>query len=252
MKRLQIIPRSIAIGTAAVLAAGVLLSVPARAAEAPKPKYPSMAPLDQYLITDRKTEIALARTAAPDAISRDATILVLGKHGYETAVEGKNGFVCMVERGWSAVLDYGDMWNPKNRSPLCLNPPAVRSMLPIAQKKTEMVLAGKPIAEIHEAFKVAYAKHKLPPLEPGAMSYMMSKEAYLNDSGSHNMCHLMFYMPFPDGKNWGADEPKSPAFSSSFWFPDERGTPSSEGLPPIQLFYVSVPRWSDGTAVKSN
>jgi hypothetical protein len=62
--------------------------------------YPSMAPIEQYLMTDRNAEIALARTAAPEAISRDAKILVLGRHGYETAVEAKNGFVCVVERGW--------------------------------------------------------------------------------------------------------------------------------------------------------
>jgi len=68
-------------------------------AQAPKTAYPSMAPLDQYLMPDRNAEIALARSAAPDAISGDAKILVLGRNGYETAVEGKNGFVCIVERG---------------------------------------------------------------------------------------------------------------------------------------------------------
>src|SRR5437879_12261354 len=62
--------------------------------------YPSMAPVEQYLMTDRNAEIALARTAAPEAISRDATILVLRRHGYETAVEGKNGYVSAGARGW--------------------------------------------------------------------------------------------------------------------------------------------------------
>src|SRR5215469_5365432 len=65
-----------------------------------KTKYPNMAPREQYLIPDRNAEIALARTAAPGAISRDATILVLTTHGYETAVEGKNGWTCAVERGF--------------------------------------------------------------------------------------------------------------------------------------------------------
>ena len=50
-------------------------------AQAPKTAYPSMAPIEQYLMTDRNAEIALARSAAPEAISRDATILVLGRHG---------------------------------------------------------------------------------------------------------------------------------------------------------------------------
>src|SRR5262249_1085765 len=48
-----------------------------------KIQYPSMAPLDQYLMPDRDAEIVLARSAAPDAISRDATVFVLGRHGYE-------------------------------------------------------------------------------------------------------------------------------------------------------------------------
>ena len=44
-------------------------------------------PADQYLMADRNAEIALARSAAPDSISRDAEVLVLGRHGYETAVK---------------------------------------------------------------------------------------------------------------------------------------------------------------------
>src|SRR5258708_34963053 len=67
-------------------------------AQAPKTAYPSVAPLDQYLMADRNAEIALARSAAPEAISRDAKILVLGRHGYETAVEGKNVSVCVAEQ----------------------------------------------------------------------------------------------------------------------------------------------------------
>ena len=58
--------------------------------------YLKMAPLEQYLMADRNAEMALARSAAPESISRDAEVLVLGRHGYETAVKGKNGFVCMV------------------------------------------------------------------------------------------------------------------------------------------------------------
>ena len=141
--------------------------------------YPSMAPVEQYLMTDRNAEIALARSAAPEAISRDATILVLGRDGYETAVEGKNGFVCAVERGWMGPFngeDAANFWNPKLRGPLCFNPPAARSVLPTTYKRTEMILAGKSKAQVIDALKAAYEKKELPPLEPGAMSYMMSKD----------------------------------------------------------------------------
>ena len=81
-----------------------LIGIEQGQAQALKTAYPSMAPLDQYLMPDRDAEIALARSAAPDAISGEAKILVLGRKGYETAVEGKNGFVCVVERGWMVPI----------------------------------------------------------------------------------------------------------------------------------------------------
>jgi hypothetical protein len=58
-------------------------------AEDAKPAYPVMAPIEQYLAASASAEIALARTAAPTSVSGDASVLVLGKHGYETAVKGK-------------------------------------------------------------------------------------------------------------------------------------------------------------------
>ena len=45
-----------------------------------KNPYPSMAPIEKYLM-DRDAEIALARSAAPSSISRDATVVILGKNG---------------------------------------------------------------------------------------------------------------------------------------------------------------------------
>ena len=50
-----------------------------------KTPYPSMAPLDEYLMKDRNAEIALARTAAPKSISADASVVVLTRHGYQNA-----------------------------------------------------------------------------------------------------------------------------------------------------------------------
>jgi hypothetical protein len=206
-------------------------------AQAHKTAYESMAPLDEYLMTDRNAEIALARSAAPDSISGEAKILVLGRHGYETAVEGKNGFVCMVERGWMSPSNAPEFWNPKIRGPICFNPPAARSVLPATYKRTEMVLAGRTKAEIIAGNKAAFEKGELPPLEPGAMSYMMSKGAYLTDHGDHNLAHLMFYAPPLDGKAWGADLPKSPVMLNAQF----------KGVEPIDVFVVSVGSWSDGT-----
>src|SRR5580693_9451169 len=93
-----------------------------------KASYSSMAPLDQYLMADRGAEVALARSAAPESISRDAEVQVLGRHGFEIAVRGKNGFVCIVGRGWTSAAD-ADFWNPKVRVPMCVNSAAAHSYL---------------------------------------------------------------------------------------------------------------------------
>ena len=238
------------IGTAAVgtfIVVAILSVALAARAEDAKPRYPKMAPVEQYLIPDRNVEIALARSAAPEAISRDATILILGKHGYETAVNGKNGFVCMVERGWTSAVDWPELWNPKLLGPDCLNAPAARSLLPIVYKKTDMTLAGYSEAEIIAALKAAFQKNELRALEPGAMSYMMSKSAYLTDDDHHNVAHVMIYNALSDGRTWGANLPKSPIASSSYWFPNDDDSPQAHGLPSIRVFIVGVKRWSDGT-----
>ena len=208
--------------------------------------YPKMAPVDQYLMTDRNAEIALARSAAPDAISRDATILVLGRKGYETAVEGKNGFVCVVGRSWTGPFDWPEFWNPKIRAADCLNPQAARSIVPIYSLRAKMAMAGRSKAEMLAAVKAAYANKQLPDLENGAMDYMMSKSSYLTDEGGHNMPHLMFDTLVKDAKDWGSGAEGSPVMSSPYWFmsPD----PSRmEGLPPILVFLIAAPNWSDGT-----
>src|SRR5713226_4918309 len=122
-----------------MLVSSIGFLVPKTAAQSDK--YSKMAPVDQYLM-ERNAEILLARSAAPDSISSDATILVLGRQGYETAVQGKNGFVCMVERSWMEAFDSPEFWNPKVKGAECLNRQAARSILPIADLRTRMVMAG--------------------------------------------------------------------------------------------------------------
>jgi hypothetical protein len=200
--------------------------------------YSKMAPIEQYVVADRNAEISMARSAAPPSISADAEVMVLGRRGYETAVKGKNGFVCLVERSWMSPFDFPEFWNPKMRGPICFNPAAVRSILPLTFKRTELVLAGQSKAQIIEGIKAFDAKG-LPPLEPGAMCYMMSTQGYLNDSAGHWVPHLMFYVPLTDPKSWGADLPGTPVMLN----PQFAGAPE-----PITEFMIPVATWSDGTA----
>ena len=209
-------------------------------------KYPRMAAIDQYLM-EKTAEIRLARSAAPESISRDATILVLERQGYETAVEGKNGFVCMVARSWMAAFDWPEFWNPKVRAADCMNPQAAHSIVPIVFLRSRMVMTGSSKAEILTAIKAAFENGQLPKLESGAMDYMMSKSAYLTDEGEHNLPHLMFFTAGVDAKDWGSGAAGSPLMSAPYWFFSSKESSQMNGLPPTLVFLVGVAHWSDGT-----
>ena len=216
---------------------GILLGTAWHAvAQDAKAPYPSMASIDQYLMEDRSSEIALARSAAPESISRDAEVLVLGRHGYETAIQGKNGFVCMVERSWTAPIDDPGFWNPKLRAPICFNAAAARSYLPRTTKKTQLVLGGSTKAQMIQTITAAIEKKELPAMEPGAMCYMLSKQGYLSDRDGHWHPHLMFFVSQADPAAWGAGLPGSPiiAFNDTWEH--------------LTIFLVPVLQWSDGTA----
>jgi hypothetical protein len=212
----------------------------------PPTPYSKMAPIEQYLM-NRDAEIALARSAAPDAISHDASVLVLTRHGYETAVKGKNGWVCWVGRGWMAMFDHPEFWSPKVRAADCVNPPAARSVLPYAYKRTELLLAGHSKQEVIAAIKAAIDKGELPPLEQGTISYMMSRSSYLTDYGGHNVPHLMFYQANKDGTAWGANLSNSPLMSVNYWYISADAYPQLKTFPPLSVFLVGVDKWSDGT-----
>ena len=202
-------------------------------------KYPKMAPLDEYLM-ERNAEIELARSSAPDSLSKEADVLVLGRKGYETAVKGKNGFVCLVERSWTAGIDDPDFWNPKLRGPMCMNPAAARSVLPVAFKKTEWILAGATKEQMFEKVKSAFDKNELKVPEHGAMCYMLSIHGYLGDANGHWHPHLMFFVSQKEAMDWGAGVPGSPILVSQS--PEER----------LTVFLIPVGKWSDGTAAPMN
>jgi len=199
-------------------------------------KYPRMAPLDQYLMRDPLEEIALARSAAPPAISATATVLVLGREGFETAVKGTNGFTCIVERGWTAPFESAEFWNPKVRSPICYNPAASRSNLLYTLRRTKLALAGRSKEEMLDEVRGALARSELAPPEPGAMSFMMSKDGYLGDTQGHWHSHLMFHVPKAEAATWGANLPGSPVLLDERKFPE-----------PQSIFLVPIGHWSDGT-----
>jgi hypothetical protein len=215
----------------------VALSASQVLAQEVKTPYPNMAPVEQYMM-ERDAEIVLARSAAPESISKDAEVMVMGRHGYETAVKGTNGFVCMVERSWTSPADSPDFWNPKLRGPLCLNPAAVRSYMPQTIMKTKAILAGRTKAQMMEGITAALDSKELPQQERGAMSYMLSKDGYLGDGNGHWHPHLMFFLPIADAATWGANLPDSPILALN------------DPLGRMIVFLIPVGKWSDGTAAE--
>jgi hypothetical protein len=224
--------RALAIAGLALL--GTLAASHEAAAQDATTHYPKMAPIARYMISDRGAEIALARSAAPDSIARVAEVRVLTPDGYVTAVSGTNGFVCIVGRGWSAAAD-PDYWNPKVRVPMCVNAPAARSYLLRVNKITDLALKGQSLEQVNDSIAEALARKELPPMEAGAMCYMMSKEGYGGDVAPHWPSHLMFFYSDVDPAIWGANVPGSPIIAVA------------DPLEHLTQFVITTQRWSDGT-----
>jgi hypothetical protein len=135
-------------------------------------------------------EIALARSAAPAAVSADATVLVLEERGtrWVTAVEGTNGSTCYVDRTWEGSLE-----------PMCFDPEGSRTTLKIQVARSEMGLAGASEAEIDGAIEEGLAAGRLRHPSRPAMAYMLSSAQVLyNDEGKRVGAwkpHLMLYWP---------------------------------------------------------
>jgi hypothetical protein len=217
-----------------VAALTVFTPLSARAQGTASP-YPTMAPVEQYRM-DRITEIALAKSAGPASVSDDADVLVLGPAGYETAVKGKNGFVCVVERAWANDFGKPEFWNPKVRSPFCYNAAGARSVLPIYLNRTKWALAGVSEAKMEERSEKEPAASGIRTPEVGAMVYMLSKDGYLGDDvkGPWHP-HVMFLLPHTPAAAWGANFANSPVSVND--------APTA----PVTVFVVQVGHWGDGT-----
>jgi len=196
---------------------------------------PTMGPVAQYMM-DKTAEIAFARTAAPKPISDDATILVLGKAGYETAVKGSNGFTCFVGRSWMNDFDHADFWDPRELTPNCWNAAAVQSQLPEVLQRTQWVMAGVSREEMASRTKAAWASHEYTLPAPGTVAYMMSKGQCIVAPAPCNWHpHIMFFEPTADAQKWGDNIKGVPVYSSV------------STTDPVTTFMVGLPYWSDGT-----
>jgi hypothetical protein len=194
-------------------------------------KYP---PMSEYRM-DRDAEIALARSAAPKAISDRATIKVLTKSGYQTAKEGDNGFVCLVMRGFTGAPTFTPIqirafitYDAKTRAPICLNPQAVRIVLPYYELRTRLGMEGKTAEQIAEAVQAAYAKGEIPKRTEASFAYMWSRDQVLGPAG-HWHPHMMVYLPNYENSMLGDNAQGSNLPTVG----DDAGTPFAVVLIPV-------------------
>ncbi len=136
----------------------------------------------------REREIALARSAAPAEVSRDATVMVFTERGFEVAVKGTSGVTCVVNRS-----------HPQSLEPHCFDAEGSATVLPMELRRTELLREGKSTEEIDReiAAGLLSGKYRLP--RRPAMSYMMSSEQVLYDDEGRRVGkwqpHLMIFYP---------------------------------------------------------
>jgi len=205
----------------------LLVGLGATGMKAQEAKYP---PLSEYMMA-RDAEIALAKSAAPQAISDRATIRVFTTSGYQTAHEGDNGFLCMVMRGFTVAPTFAPaqmrpiVYDSKLRAPICFNPQAVRTVLPYYELRTKLGLEGKTPDQIAEGVQAAYAKGEIPKRTEVSFAYMWSADQVLGPAG-HWHPHLMVYLPYYENSMLGNNE----VAGMLPFVSDDAGTPFAVGI----------------------
>ena len=148
----------------------------------------------------RERQVELALSAAPEEVSRDATVYVLGKTGLEKEREGTNGFTCLVQRDYHGTILV-------SIAPKCYDAIGTEAFLPVDLLQEELRAKGKPEERVSAEIAAGYKSGRFKaPGKPGFL-YMMSPENYLWDpltkKSSNFPGHLMFYAPYATAKEIG-------------------------------------------------
>lgn len=134
------------------------------------------------------TEMALARSAAPEDVSSAATILVFNGVDFDVGASGTNGVTCYVARTW-----------PKALEPHCFDEEGSRTILPIHLKMNEMWIAGASSEDVEAAVEAGIADGAFSLPSKPVFSYMMSAEQVLySETGEFVGAwepHVMVYFP---------------------------------------------------------
>ena len=224
-------------------AAGLLLTAAAVSAPAQAQDSFRLSDSARYLLPETE-EIAISRSAAPPAISQDASVLVLQSDGtYREAVSGKNGWTCFLGRSWTGPAPVNDgqrAWseghfNPEVRAPQCFNEAAAGSMLALHRLTTRLFFEGATTQEVDLAVGRAVSGGQIQPPAPGAMSYMYSKHQRIDPQGGPFRPHVMLYTPYVTQEAFG---PRNATMTVPV---------VSEGGTVFATTVLMASHWSDGT-----
>lgn len=172
--------------TRAIAVVAALGTTPALAL-AQTPDYPQMSQAE---------ELRLAMSAGPLNISQHADVYVMGARGFEKALTGTNGWACLVTRTAA---------NKTNLAPHCLNPQAVRSVLPAFMREAEMQVKGMDAETIDADIRRQFTSGTLTVPSGPAYAYMLSEGQRLGPNDSQYRPHFMMYVPYATNETIGGD-----------------------------------------------
>jgi hypothetical protein len=176
---------------------------------------------------DRAAEIALARTAAPAPVSRDARVWVWTGSRYTIADSGRSAVNCYVGRPWDVALE-----------PHCFDEEGSRTIFPIQRRRVELYAAGKREAEVEREIADGIANGTLPLPARAALTYMMSgAQQLVNGQGAPVGAwrpHLMVYIPYLTAEASGL-----PSFVPDVGFVENPGTAFAAVVIPLKEFVVA-------------
>jgi hypothetical protein len=142
-------------------------------------------------------------------VSAHATVKIFTASGYKVATEGDNGFVCIVMRGWAAPTFTPAPFREhyaKLRAPICFNPVASRTVLPLQELRARLGMEGKTPDQIADGIQAAYAKGELPRMETVGFAYMFSADQDLGPGVGAWHPHVMLYTPYYENSMLGGNQ----------------------------------------------
>ena len=155
-------------------------------------------------------EVEAAKEGAPSHISDGSRVMVWKNGKYATAVEGTNGFVCLMWADQQGTFE-----------PSCFNQAAMEAVFPVYQFQRNLLETGVGIEDIHRQIAQKAQSGEFPPPKPGAVVYMLSKRnKYFDHFGQRLLDiepHIMLYLPKVEAGSIGFNGQNGlPSFYSDF------------------------------------